>query len=75
MGEAGGRLLENLPSKTLHGGTGETSPPAFAAPHCMVFPDHSSFSVLRETPMPFTHYHFKKLQWYDPENLKEHADS
>jgi hypothetical protein len=31
MGEAGGGLLENLPSKTLHGSAGETSPPAFAA--------------------------------------------
>jgi len=33
MGEAGGVLLENLPSKTLHGGAGEASPPAFAAPY------------------------------------------
>jgi hypothetical protein len=31
MGEAGGGLLGNLPAKILHGGTGETSPPAFAA--------------------------------------------
>jgi hypothetical protein len=35
MGEAGGGLLGNLPSKTLHGGTGETSPPAFAAPYLL----------------------------------------
>jgi len=33
MGEAGGGLLGNLPAKTLHGGDGETSPPAFAAPY------------------------------------------
>jgi len=33
MGEAGGGLLGNLPAKTLHGGAGEPSPPAFAAPY------------------------------------------
>jgi hypothetical protein len=33
MGEAGGGLPRELPSKTLHGGAGETSPPAFAAPY------------------------------------------
>jgi len=33
MGEAGGGLLGNLPAKILHGGAGETSPPAFAAPY------------------------------------------
>ena len=33
MGEAGGGLLGNLPAKTLHGGAGETSPSAFAAPY------------------------------------------
>jgi hypothetical protein len=27
-----------------------------------VFPDHSSFSVLRETPMTFSGDHFKKLK-------------
>jgi hypothetical protein len=31
---------------------------------CKVFPDHSSFSVLRETPVAFTRYHFKKLKCY-----------
>src|SRR5512136_762392 len=31
---------------------------------CNVFPDHSSFSVLREAPMAFTRYHFKKLKCY-----------
>ena len=63
MGEAGGGLPGNSPSKTLHGGAGETSPPAFpssvagycggrALPLiCDVFPDHSSFSILRETAM------------------------
>jgi len=33
MGEAGGGLPGDLPAKTLHGGDGETSPPAFAAPY------------------------------------------
>jgi hypothetical protein len=32
---------------------------------CEVFRDHSSFSVLRETPMAFTRYHFKKPKCYD----------
>jgi hypothetical protein len=27
----------------------------------MLFPDHSSFSVLRETPMAFAFGHFKRL--------------
>src|SRR4030042_1543624 len=31
---------------------------------CTVFPDHSSFSGLRGTPMAFTHYHFKKLKCF-----------
>jgi len=33
MGEAGGGLPGNSPAKTVHGGSGETSPPAFAAPY------------------------------------------
>jgi hypothetical protein len=33
MGEAGGEGMGNLPAKILHGGAGETSPPAFAAPY------------------------------------------
>jgi hypothetical protein len=32
MDEAGGESRRNLPVKILHGGNGETSPPAFAAP-------------------------------------------
>jgi len=32
MGEAGGGLPGNSPSKILPAGAGETSPPAFAAP-------------------------------------------
>ncbi len=76
MGEAGGGLLENLPAKTLHGGDGETSPPAFpssvagycggrALPLiCEAFPDHSSFSVFRETPMA-SDIDFKKLNCYE----------
>jgi hypothetical protein len=31
---------------------------------CEVFPDHSSFSVLRETPMAFSCNYFKKLNRY-----------
>jgi hypothetical protein len=32
---------------------------------CEVFPDYSSFSVLRETPMTFFGGDFKKLNCYD----------
>jgi hypothetical protein len=35
---------------------------------CAIFPDHSSFSVLRGTPMTFTSDHFKKLKCYEKEN-------
>jgi hypothetical protein len=31
---------------------------------CEGFPDHSSFSVLRETPMAFSCNYFKKLNCY-----------
>jgi len=37
MGEAGGGLPGNLPSKIMQAGTGETSPPAFAAPYLRGF--------------------------------------
>jgi hypothetical protein len=30
-----------------------------------VFPDHSSFSVLRETPMAFFYDYFKRLNCYE----------
>jgi hypothetical protein len=29
---------------------------------CVIFPDQSSFFVLKETPVTFTCYHFKKLK-------------
>src|SRR5512136_1868140 len=32
---------------------------------CGVFPDHSSFSVLRGTPMAFSCNNFKRLNGYD----------
>jgi hypothetical protein len=32
---------------------------------CMVIPDHSSFSVLREIHMTFACRHFKNLKCYD----------
>jgi hypothetical protein len=28
------------------------------------FPEYASFSVLRETPVPFSSHHFKKLKCY-----------
>jgi hypothetical protein len=36
---------------------------------CVVFPDHSSFSVFRGTPMAFTRYHFKRLKCYQKVKL------
>jgi hypothetical protein len=65
MGEAGGGLTGRWPRKILHGTAGDVSPPAFAALVCMRFPEYASFSVLRETPMPFSHHYFKKLKCYD----------
>jgi hypothetical protein len=38
-------------------------PPSLPLP-CEVFPDHSSFSVLKETPMAFFCDYFKKLTCY-----------
>ncbi len=38
---------------------------------CIVFPDYSSFSVLRETPMPFFCDYFKKLTGYLPASLSK----
>jgi hypothetical protein len=32
---------------------------------CAVFPDHSSFSVFRETPVAFFYDNFKKLNCYE----------
>jgi hypothetical protein len=60
MGEAGGGLLWNLPSKTLHGGAGETSAPLIGIV-CLAY---SSFSVLRETPIAFFYDYFKKPNGY-----------
>ena len=62
------RRAEGLPGMTtedLHGNERRSAPPALLPLICMVIPDHSSFSVLRETPMTFACGHFKKLFW-DP---------
>jgi hypothetical protein len=56
---------EGFPGMTtedLHGHERRSAPPAWLPPTCMVIPDHSSFSVLRETPMTFAWDHFKKLK-------------
>jgi hypothetical protein len=43
---------------------------------CGVFPDYSSFSVLRGTAMTFTRYCFKKLKCYpDSHSLTVHGRS
>jgi hypothetical protein len=36
---------------------------------CVVFPDHSSFSVLKGTPMAFFYDYFKKLKCYPSRDL------
>jgi hypothetical protein len=56
---------EGFPGMTtedLHGNERRSAPPALLPLVCMVIPDHSSFSVLRETPMTFACGHFKKLK-------------
>ena len=59
------RRAEGLPGMTtedLHGDERQSAPPALPPFICMVIPDHSSISVLRETPMTFACGHFKKLK-------------
>jgi len=59
------RRAEGLPGMTtegLHGHAKQSAPPALLPLVCIVIPDHSSFSVLRETPMTFACRHFKKLE-------------
>jgi hypothetical protein len=42
-------------------------------PICIVIPDHSSFSVLRETPMTLACDHLKKLKCYENSVLSGEA--
>jgi hypothetical protein len=61
------RRAERFPGMTtenLHGHERLSAPPAWLPPICMVIPDHSSFSVLRETPVTFACGHFEKLKCY-----------
>jgi hypothetical protein len=61
------RRAEGLPGMTtedLHGNDRRSTPPALLPPSCILIPDHSSFSVLRETHMTFACRHFKKLKCY-----------
>ena len=61
------RRAEGLPGMTtegLHGNERRSAPPALPPLICMVIPDHSSFSVLRETSMAFACGYFKKLKCY-----------
>jgi len=65
------RRAERLPGMTtedLHGYQRRSAPPALLPLICMVIPDHSSFSVLRETPVTFSCYHFKTLKCYEYRN-------
>ena len=59
------KRAEELPGMTtedLHGHERRSAPPAWLPPTCMAIPDHSSFSVLRETPMTFAFGHFKMIR-------------
>jgi hypothetical protein len=65
------RRAEGHPGMTtedLHGYQRRSAPPALLPLICIVIPDHSSFSVLRETPMTFACGHFKKLKYYNNSN-------
>jgi hypothetical protein len=53
-----------MTTEDLHGNERRSAPPALPPLVCMVIPDHSSFSVLRETLMTFACDHFKKLKLY-----------
>jgi hypothetical protein len=64
MGEAGGGLPRNSPAETQQAGAGKPCRTPSLPLACEVFPDHSSFSVLKETPMAFFCDYFKKLNCY-----------
>jgi hypothetical protein len=54
--------LLGMTTENSHGHERRSAPPALLPLVCIVIPDHSSFSVLRETPMTFACGHFKKLK-------------
>jgi hypothetical protein len=58
MGEVGGGLPGKSPDKHLRAGAGDPSLPLV----CEGFPDLSSFSVFRETPMASFCDNFKQLK-------------
>ena len=66
---AGG--LPGITTEDLHGHQRRSAPPALLPPICMIIPDYSSFSVLRETPMTFACGHFKKLKCYEYNRIRE----
>jgi hypothetical protein len=54
-----------MTTEDLHGDERRSAPPALLPLICMVIPDHSSFSVLREASMTFACRHFKKPKCYE----------
>ena len=68
MGEAGGGLPGNCHRRLCMEVPVKPRRPPSLSLNCEVFPDHSSFSVLRETPMAFSCDYFKKLNYYHPLN-------
>jgi hypothetical protein len=54
--------LTGITTEDLHGHERPSAPPALLPLVCIVISDHSSFSVLRETPMTFACGHFQKLK-------------
>jgi len=64
--------LQGMTTEDLHGNVRRSAPPALLPLISIVIPDHSSFSVLRETPMTFACGHFKKLKC-DPESKMAHS--
>jgi hypothetical protein len=63
--------LPGITTEDLHGNERRSAPPAWLPPICMVIPDYSSFSVLRETPVTFAFAHFKKLKCYSYTKLQQ----
>jgi hypothetical protein len=62
------RRAEGLPGMTtedLHCNERRIAPPALLPLICMIIPDHSSFSVLREALMTFVCGYFKNLKCCD----------
>jgi len=71
MGEADGGPSGNLQLRPCIGVPVRLRRPPSLPLICRIFPDHASFSVLRETPMTFASDHFKTIKCYEGFTLLE----